>query len=107
MRYKSNVTRSKGVSERNSHPILENEQVLAKQQGVTTSDVVPATGGAIIAHSYKEVEIQRAIGWLATYLNSERENYYPLGHALRSEWRSVSEGGRVNPAIGGWSWMSV
>jgi hypothetical protein len=92
VRYKSNVTPSKGARERNSHPIPENEELLAKQQGVATSEVAPATGGPIIAHTYKEVEIQRAIGWFAAYLNTERENYYPLGHALRAEWRSVMDG---------------
>jgi len=71
---------------------LENEEALAKDQVVGNSERVPATGGPIVAHNYKEVEIQKAIGWFATYLTTERENYYPLGHALRSEWRKAVDG---------------
>jgi hypothetical protein len=92
VRYKSSVVPPKGGRERNSHSILENEEMLAQQQSKATSEVVPATGGPIIAHTYKKVEIQRAIGWFTTYLNTERDNYYPLGHALRSEWRSLMDG---------------
>lgn len=92
MRYKSNLTPSKGGRERNSNSILENEEVLAEQRSASSSDVVPATGGPIITQTYKEVEIQKAIGWFATYLNTERENFYPLGYALRSEWRAVVDG---------------
>jgi hypothetical protein len=66
--------------------------MLAKQLIMATSEVVPATGGSIVAHTYREVEVQRAIGWFSTYLKTERENYYPLGHALRSEWRSLMDG---------------
>ncbi len=92
MRYKSNVSSPKGNRERNSHSITENEELLARSLLMAASEVVPATGGPIITHSYKEVEIQKAIGWLSTYLNTERENYYPLGHALRSEWRPLMDG---------------
>ena len=66
--------------------------MLANQLEVATSEVVPATGGPIVAHTYKEVEIQKAVGWFSTYLKTERETYYPLGHALRSEWRSLMDG---------------
>ena len=92
MRYKSSVVPPKGGRERSSHPILENEEMLAQQQVVTIPEVVSATGGPIVAHNYKEVEVQKAIGWFTTYLNAERDNYYPLGHALRSEWRSLMDG---------------
>lgn len=92
MRYKSNVVPPRGGRQRNSHPTLENEEPLAKPQGIAASEVVPATGGPIITHAYKEVAIQKAIGWFSTYLSTERENYYPLGHALRSEWRSLMDG---------------
>lgn len=92
MRYKSNVISAKGNRERNSHPIAEDQELLARPLDAVGSEVVPATGGPILAHAYKEAEIQKAIGWFSTYLNTERENYYPLGHALRSEWRSLMNG---------------
>ena len=91
MRYKSSVIPPKGGRERKSHPILENEE-LGNQLAMATSEVVLATGGPIVAHTYKEVEIQKAIGWFSTYLKTERETYYPVGHALRSEWRSLMHG---------------
>ena len=92
MRYKSSIIPPKGGRERNSHPIVENEEMLANQLEMATSEVVPATGGPIVAHTYEEVEIQKAIGWFSTYLKTERETYYPLGDALRSEWRSLMDG---------------
>lgn len=66
--------------------------MLANQLEMASAEVVPATGGPIVAHTYKEVEIQKAIGWFSTYLKTERETYYPIGHALRSEWRSLMDG---------------
>jgi hypothetical protein len=92
VRYKSNVISAKGKRERNSHPITEDQELLVRPLDSAASEVVPATGGPILTHAYKEVEIQKAIGWFSTYLNTERENYYPLGHALRSEWRSLMNG---------------
>ena len=51
-----------------------------------------AIGGPISAHMLKEVEIQKAVGWFAAYLSSEREHHYANGMLLEGEWRKMMDG---------------
>ena len=48
-----------------------------------------AIGGPIAVQTYHESEIQKAIGWFAAYLTSEREDYYQAGQPLSKHWREA------------------
>lgn len=52
----------------------------------------PAVGGPIVAQAYQEQEILKAIQWFASYLRSERDEYYPSGRPLQKEWRRLMDG---------------
>jgi len=51
-----------------------------------------AIGGPISLHMLKEQEIQKAIGWFAQYLSTEREHHHPNGQLLAGEWRKMMDG---------------
>jgi hypothetical protein len=88
--YKRNAFHSNENPERNGKAKTEQQGSFDSHDPVSRSRVAPpALDGTITVH--QEVEIQKAIAWFTSYLNSERESYYTYGQPLRGEWRASVE----------------
>ncbi|HEY6129400.1 MAG TPA: hypothetical protein VIW23_14595 [Candidatus Acidoferrum sp.] len=81
MPYKLNVFHLKG-SDKPNPPAETNHQSQQRSE-------VPAVGEPRAFQEYREEEVNKAVEWFTTYLNTQRDEYYPGAQPLSDEHRKV------------------